>query len=265
MIYDLRLSCILRYKASARENKLYMNMYFKNRTEAGRLLAKELGKYRGKDVVVYALPRGGVVVGVEIARELHAPLDLIITRKIGHPYHEEYAIAATAENGHIAGERKELRSVDEEWLKKEIERQRKEAKRRREKYLQGKAEVPVEGKTAIIVDDGIATGLTMRVGIMELKHRNPKKIVVAVPVVPKSTAVVLKKESGGELVALDIPSDDVFMGAVGAYYYEFSPVEDEEVIATLKEYEKEFRGEKQKETTSGRSMPYSHAKTYGKT
>ncbi len=212
-------------------------MYFKNRTEAGKLLAKALRKYKNKNVVVCALPRGGVVVGVEIARELHAPLDLIITRKIGHPHQPEYAIAATAENGHVVGVQKELESVDQEWLKEEIERQRREAKRRREKYLQGKAEIQVEGKIAILVDDGIATGLTMRVGILELKQRHPKRIVVAVPVVSKTTADLLKKEAGGEIVALDIPSDDVFLGAVGAYYDEFFPVEDEEVIAMLKTYE----------------------------
>lgn len=214
-------------------------MYFRNRTETGKLLAKALRKYKGKDVVVYALPRGGVVVAVEVARELRAPLDLIITRKIGHPHQPEYAIAAIAENGYVVGVQKELESVDQEWLKEEIERQRKEAKRRREKYLQGKPEIQVAGKIAILVDDGIATGLTMRVGIMELSHRHPKKIVVAVPVVSKTTAEILKKEAGGgEIVALDIPLDDVFLGAVGAYYDEFFPVEDEEVMSILKTYER---------------------------
>jgi predicted phosphoribosyltransferase len=213
-------------------------MYFENRKEAGRLLARTLKKYKDKDVVVYALPRGGVVVGVEVAKELHAPLDLIITRKIGHPYEPEYAIAAIAENGHIVGEQKELKSVDKKWLKEEIERQRNEAKRRRGKYLQGKAEIPVGGKIAIIVDDGVATGLTMRVGIMELKHRHPKKIVVAVPVVSKTIAALLKKEAGEEIVALDIPSDDAFLGAVGAYYGEFLPVKDDEVVSMLKTYGK---------------------------
>lgn len=219
-----------------------MIMYFRNRTDAGRLLAKALKKYKDEDVVVYALPRGGVVVAVEIARRLHAPLDLIITRKIGHPYQPEYAIAAIAENGHIVGEQKKLKALDQEWLQEEVERQRNEAKRRHEKYLQGKVKIPVKGKTAILVDDGVATGLTMRAGIVELKHRYPKRIVVAVPVVPKSTADMLKKEARGELVALEIPPDGAFQGAVGAYYDEFFPVEDEEVIATLKAYEDEQRG-----------------------
>lgn len=211
-------------------------MQFKDRTEGGQLLAKKLEQYRNKDVVVYALPRGGVVTALEIAKYLHAPLDLIITRKIGHPHQQEYAIAATAENGHVIGTQRELNSVDEGWLRDEIEQQRLEAKRRREKYLRGKVAIPVEGKIAILVDDGVATGLTMRVGIMELKHRHPQKIVVAIPVVPKSTAEVLKNEAG-ELVALAIPPDEQFLGSVGAYYGEFSPVEDEEVIAILSRYE----------------------------
>lgn len=217
-------------------------MYFKNRTEAGRSLGDRLEKYKNKDVVVYALPRGGVVVGVEIAKKLHAPLDLIITRKIGHPNQPEYALAATAENGHIAGLQRDLKIIDERWLKEEIEKQRVEIKRRREKYLQRKAEIPVEGKIAMLVDDGIATGLTIRVGIMELKHRHPKKIIIAVPVVSKSTVELLKKEAKGlDVVALDIPSDKAFLGAVGAYYDEFNQVEDEEVIAILNEYEKELQ------------------------
>ncbi|MEX2013080.1 MAG: phosphoribosyltransferase family protein [Candidatus Levyibacteriota bacterium] len=210
-------------------------MRFRDRTEAGQLLAQKLKKYIGKDVVVYALPRGGVVTAVEIAKELHAPLDLIITRKISHPHSPEYAIAATAENGHIVGTRRELLEIDEEWLEGEIERQRKEAARRRKNYLHGREILSPQGKIAILVDDGVATGLTLRVGILELKHRNPSKLIVAVPVVPKSTAKILEKEAD-ELVALEIPTDDNFLGAVSAYYESFPQVEDEEVIKTLDEH-----------------------------
>ncbi len=213
-------------------------MYFKDRTEAGRLLAYKLKKYRGKDVVVYALPRGGVVTALEIAKYLDAPLDLIITRKIGHPDNPEYAIAATAENGHLVGTKEELESVDKEWLKKEVSKQRLEARRRRELYLAGRAEIQSLGKIAILVDDGIATGLTMRSGIKELKHKKPKKIIISVPIIPKTTASILNQEAN-DVVALDIPEDYEFLGAVGAYYSDFSPVEDEEVIAMLKAYEKQ--------------------------
>jgi|SRR5579872_6267111 len=214
-------------------------MYFKNRIDAGRLLAQALIKYKGSDVVVYAVPRGGVVTAVEIARILRAPLDLIIVRKIGHPFQPEYAIGAVAEDGHTVRNEKVMESVDKNWLKNEIEAQRQEAKRRREKYLRGRKDIPVEGKTAILIDDGIATGLTIRLAVKELKHRNPKKIVVAVPVSAKATADKIKQEVD-EFVALDMPGESEFLGAVGSYYDEFFPVEDAEVIALVRSYDREF-------------------------
>ena len=212
-------------------------MRFANRTEAGQLLAEKLGKFKGKDVVVYALPRGGVVTAVEIARYFSSPLDLIIARKITHPNNPEYAIAAIAENGHIVGTQSELNLVDKEWLKEEIDKERQEVKRRKQKYLHGKDIHSPEGKIAILVDDGVATGLTLRVGILELRHHNPQKLVVAVPVVSKSTFEVLKKEVD-EIISLETPSDDEFLGAVGSYYENFDQVEDEEVISILAAHEK---------------------------
>lgn len=206
-------------------------MIFANRAEAGRLLAKELSRYKGKDVVVCGLPRGGVVPAVEIGRYLNAPVDLVIVRKIGYPGVPEYAIGAIAEDGHMLGS-EELETVDPSWLEREKKRQREEARRRREKYLGGKPSISVEGKIAILVDDGVATGLTLRVGIVELRHRRPKKLVVAVPVLPQSTAARIRPEVD-ELVALQIPRDTEYLGAVGAYYEDFSPVEDEEVIALM--------------------------------
>src|SRR3989344_3369236 len=201
------------------------------------MLANRLKKYGGKDLVVYALPRGGVVTALEIAKYLHAPLDLIIARKISHPYNPEYAIAATAENGHIVGTRSELMSVDEKWLEEEIEKQRLEATRRRKKYFVKGNILSSKGKIAILVDDGVATGLTLRVGIIELKHRKPSKLIVAVPVVPRSTARVLEAEAD-ELIALEIPPDDEFLGSVGAYYGNFPQIEDREVITLLKTHKK---------------------------
>ena len=207
-------------------------MRFKDRTQAGQLLAEKLEKYKDKDAFVYALPRGGVVTAVEVAKYLNAPLDLIITRKIGHPYSPEYAIAATAENGHIVGTRAELMIVENDWLEEEIKKQRLEAARRRKRYLHGRETTSPEGKIVILVDDGVATGLTLRVGIIELRHHNPSKIIVAVPVVPRSTAKVLRTEAD-ELVALEIPSEETFLGAIGAYYDSFMQVEDQEVIKIL--------------------------------
>lgn len=209
--------------------------FFKDRTEAGRLLADALKNYKYEDIAVLALPRGGVVVAIEIARFFNAPLSLIITRKIGHPLQPEYAIAAISEDGYILGSNRELESVDQEWLKSEVERQRLEAKRRKEEYLSGREEINVKGKTAILVDDGIATGFTIRVAVKELRQMQPKKILVAVPVAVKKIADIIKKEAD-EFVAIEIPEEQEFLGAVGAYYENFYPVSDEEVISILHNY-----------------------------
>lgn len=207
-------------------------MIFKDRADAGKKLAQLLERFRGEDVVVYALPRGGVITGVEIAKAIHAPLDLIITRKIGHPYSPEYAIGAIAENGHAVLNQQEVAGIDQEYLSNQIEEQKMEAKRRRDLYLSGRRPITCSGKIAIVVDDGIATGLTMKAAIKELRlHYHPRKIIVAVPVAPAEVAKEI--ESGGaEFVALDIP--EVFHGSIGAYYQDFSQVTDYEVLKLMK-------------------------------
>lgn len=205
-------------------------MRFKNRLEAGKKLAEALAKYKGAELVVYALPRGGVVLGREIAQELGAPLDLIITRKIGHPLQSEYAVCAVAEDGDLICNEAERPLLNEQWLRGEIEREREEARRRREIYLRNRRPVSAKNKTAIVVDDGIATGLTMQLAIREVKHNEPERIVLAVPVIPAEIAKKFKKEVD-EVVTLDTP--ELYLGAVGAYYDEFPQVEDEEVIKLL--------------------------------
>lgn len=214
-------------------------MLFKDRTEAGKLLAKKLSMYKNANTVVYAIPRGGVVPAVEIARRLFAPLDLIITRKISHPYNPEYAVAAIAENGHIVGSKNELEDIDPYWLKQAIERQRKEVKKRKNIYGLGQTPDSLTNKTVILVDDGIATGLTMKIAIKEIQHKNPKKVVVAVPVISQSTFRTLQQEVD-EVVAQHIPDDEVFRGAVGAYYEKFPQISDEEIISILRHYDKEY-------------------------
>src|SRR5690349_15068841 len=121
-------------------------MFFKERREAGKLLAHALERYKDQDLVVYALPRGGVVIGAEIAKYLHAPLDLIITRKIGHPFEPEYAVAATAENGHVVSNQQVMETIDSEWLEAAIAKERNEAKRRREEYQKIQQAISVTGK-----------------------------------------------------------------------------------------------------------------------
>lgn len=205
-------------------------MHFRNRSEAGQLLADALKGYEGQPGVVYPLPRGGVPLGVEIAHALKMDLDLIIPRKVGHPFNPEYAIAAVGETGDPVINRAEVERVDPKWFEQEVSRQRVESRRRREAYLHGREALPVEGKLAILVDDGIATGLTMKAAIQDARARKPAKLIVAIPVVPADTARVLRSLVD-DLVALDI--DENYLGAVGAYYDDFGQTTDEEVIALL--------------------------------
>lgn len=207
-------------------------MLFKNRTEAGQKLAELLSDYASQDVVVYALPRGGVVLGAEIARAIKAPLDLIITRKIGHPSNPEYAVCALAEDGAPICNQSELERLGHHWLEEEKHKAREEIQRRRKEYLGDTTQKEIKGKTAIIVDDGIATGLTMIASIEEMKIHEPKEIVVAIPIVPYLTSLKLEGMVD-KVVCVEATSD--FLGAVGAYYEDFTQVEDEEVKRILKE------------------------------
>jgi len=206
-------------------------MHFRDRTDAGKKLAQALRRHRNQDGVVYALPRGGVVLGVEVARDLGMPLDLLIPRKIGHPLQPEYAICAVVENGEMVCNQQEVARVDPQWFRREVAAERGEARRRRELYLGGREPAPVAGKTAIIVDDGIATGLTMEVAIRDARRRDPAHLIVAVPVAPPETVERLAREVD-EFVVLD-PSP-YYLGAVGAYYDSFYQVSDEEVVALMR-------------------------------
>lgn len=206
--------------------------FFKDRQDAGEQLALLLAKYKGQDVVVYAIPRGGLAVAVEIAKFLNAPLSLILAHKIGHPYQPEYALAAISESGHVVGSSHELALVDQEWLEQQKQRQITEIKRRRESYCKGQKPIVPSNKIAIIVDDGVATGLTMQAGILELRGYAPQKIIAAVPVAPRSTLELLKTMAD-DAVAVQSPEDYEFLGAVGAYYHDFGQVEDETAMEIL--------------------------------
>jgi predicted phosphoribosyltransferase len=212
---------------------------FRDRVDAGRKLAQALSRYRQQDVVIYALPPGGVVLGAEIARSLDAPLDLIIVRKIGHPFSPEYAIAAVAEDGHTVVNEAEVVTVDKEWFEENVEIERQEARRRRVLYTRGRAPVFTTGKVAIIVDDGLATGLTMFGAIQEIRHSNPRKIVVAVPVGPPQTVQELKKIVD-DVVVLYVTAN---FGAIGSYYSRFDQVSDDEVIGRWMWYTSEHKRE----------------------
>lgn len=201
---------------------------FKNRAEAGKKLAALLAEFKNTNTVVLAIPRGGVVVGKEIARELGLPLDIIVTRKIGAPGNDEYAIGAIDILGNSifgAGE-KEL--VDKKWLENKIVTEKKEAERRWSTYRKGMARQGLKGKTVIIVDDGIATGLTMQVAVTYTKQSGAEKIIVATPVASAESVHSIKNMA--EVRVIETP---IFFGAVGEWYKDFPQVSDKEVIDAL--------------------------------
>lgn len=206
---------------------------FTDRVQAGQLLAAKLGRFAGPDTVVLALPRGGVPVAAEIARSLVAPLDLMLVRKVALPSNPELALAAIAGpdgdtlvvNQEIADQ---LRVLPAD-IAQLAAQQRPELRRRREAYLGNRALVPVQGKTAILVDDGIATGATMHAAILALRTQHPKRIVLATPVSPPDVLHALRPLVDA-VVCLESPDDFV---AVGYCYTDFPQVSDDEVVRLL--------------------------------
>jgi putative phosphoribosyl transferase len=208
-------------------------MRFRDRSDAGRQLAGRLVHLRDRDPVVLALPRGGVPVGFEVARELGAPLDLVLVRKIGVPWQPELAMGAVTDGDdpEIFIDRAltaEL-GISEDDINRETAREIEELERRRRVYRLGRAPLEVAGRTAIVVDDGIATGATMRVALQATRRRNPAWLVLATPVAAPDTIARLRSEAD-EVACVEMPSG---LGAIGSYYTDFHQVSDQEVIALL--------------------------------
>jgi len=211
---------------------------FRDREEAGRLLAEHLKSLlaAGKgEAAVLGVPRGGVIVAAAVATALGAPLDVIVPRKLGAPDNPELAVGALAlaEDEEIALiDDRTVRAlgVSDAYLQEEIERQRREILRREAAYREGRPPEPVEGRVALLVDDGVATGLTARAAARAVLRRSPREVVVAVPVAPPETVREFAAE-GVRLEALETPWP---FGAVGRFYLDFRQVEDEEVIAVLR-------------------------------
>jgi putative phosphoribosyl transferase len=203
-----------------------------DRAEAGRLLARVLRRYRSERPIVVALPRGGVPVGHEIARELGAPLDVLIVRKIGAPGFPEYGLGALAEPDLIRLDEARARAegFHAEDLAPVIAREREELRRRARVYRGDRAAFPVEGRCVILVDDGMATGGTMRVAASALRARRASFIVVAVGVASPEAVDALKAEVD-RVVVVSAPRG---LGAIGAWYRSFEPVEDDEVVNLLR-------------------------------
>lgn len=201
---------------------------FKNRIDAGEKLTALLADLKDPNTIILGLPRGGVIVAKEVAHTLDLPLDIIVTRKIGAPGNDEYAIGAIDLDGEGVWNEEERSAVDNTWLTEKIEREKKEALRRSALYRDTRPPLDLHNKTAIIVDDGIATGMTMRAAVHYTKKLGAQKIIVAVPVAPPSAIEQFKDLA--EIRALELPS---FFSAVGEWYEEFTQVEDQEVIDAL--------------------------------
>jgi putative phosphoribosyl transferase len=209
-------------------------MIFLNRTDAGRKLAGRLAAYANRaDVIVLGLPRGGVPVAFEVARALHAPLDVFLSRKLGVPGQEELAFGALASGGVRVLDQDLIREIgiSPEEVARVTEKAQKELERRESVYRAGRPPLRVEGLTALLVDDGIATGSSIRAGAKALRQMKPARIVIAVPVAPASTCKRLR-DAVDELVCLHMPK--MFL-AIGQFYEDFSQLSDEEVIDLLRQ------------------------------
>ena len=211
-----------------------MKTPFANRIAAGRALAQALlQRSLPGPIVVLALPRGGVPVGAEIARALHAPLGLLLVRKIGAPWQPELAVAAVVDGQPpdivVDDETAALAGVDRNWIDAQAALQMAEIERRRHVYLGGRAPLGVAGAIAIVVDDGIATGTTVRAALKALRRRHPARLVLAVPVAPSDTLAALRAEVD-EIVCLAEPHP---FHAIGLHYVDFHQLSDDEVLAAL--------------------------------
>lgn len=208
-------------------------MPFADRADAGRRLATALAKYRDERPVVLALPRGGVPVAAEVAAALDAPLDLILVRKIGAPMQPELAIGAVVDGANPMVVRNEdviaLAGIDEADFAAIRERELAEIERRHKAYLGDRAPVDITGCTAIVVDDGIATGATTRAALRATRMRDPKKLVLAIPVAPTEILPDMRAEAN-DVVCLE---DHELFGAIGYFYRDFHQVSDREVVDTL--------------------------------
>jgi putative phosphoribosyl transferase len=210
---------------------LYGGPPFEDREDAGRRLAERLARYRDERPVVFALPRGGVPVGYEISRSLGAPLDVFVSRKLGAPGQPEFGIGAVAPGGVrvLNGDIVERLGIPADYLERVTQRELAEVERRLRHFRGDRPEPDVRNRTVILVDDGLATGVTARAAVEALRRLGPRRLILAAPVCAAQTAELLGPEVD-ELVCLEAPTD---LGAIGFWYRDFSQTSDEEVIELL--------------------------------
>ncbi|MGZ8210737.1 MAG: phosphoribosyltransferase [Burkholderiales bacterium] len=211
-----------------------MSILIQNRVVAGQDLARALFKYRKHaDVIVLGLPRGGVPVAAEIARELHAPLDILVVRKLGTPGHEELAMGAIASGGIrvLNDDIVATLGIGDDIIDKVAAREEIELERRMKAYRGARPWPDVEGKRVVLVDDGLATGATMRAAVSALRSQDPAKIIIAVPVAPCETLVQLRRKAD-EVICLATPEP---FGAIAMWYGSFPQLSDDEVRQVLNE------------------------------
>lgn len=211
---------------------MFREVLFEDRRDAGKRLADELEKFSDRNVMVLAIPRGGVVVGYEIAKKLHAPLDIVVPRKLRAPNQPELAIGAITEDGNIILDEQIVNSlnVSSDYIKQESQRQKLEIDRRLRAYKEEQKIPDLTGFHVIVVDDGIATGATMKAALASVRNRGAKSVILAVPVASSSALRMLEKEAD-ETVCLSTPK---FFFSIGQFYRNFEQTNDEEVKELLK-------------------------------
>ena len=205
-------------------------MFFRNRRDAGNQLAEKLTVNQPENTVVLALPRGGVPLAIEISKRHSIPFDVVHAKKIVHPLQREFAIGAIAEKGETILNTEV--DVEQTWIDQEVHRVREEIARRRDLYDTFLKKEPLKEKEIILVDDGIATGMTMFAAIEAIKNQQPNKITVAVPIIPEDTYNHLKTLVD-DIIYIEVPEQ--FLGAVGAYYQQFPQISDEEIPTMIKQ------------------------------
>ncbi len=211
-------------------------MRFKDRNDAGEKLAAKMMHFKGFDPVILAIPRGGVVIGDAVAKALNAKLDIVVPRKLRAPYNPEFAIGAVMHDGthYLNTQTVAVLGVEERYIKKEIDAQKKEIERRLQLYRKSR-EYDLKDKTVVLLDDGIATGATVVAAARWIRKQKPKKLILAVPVLPAEVLEMLRAEVD-EGVFLMAPYE---FSAVGEFYEDFAQVDDEEVIRIMRQYQQE--------------------------